>query len=451
MRTEKVVVDFIRNFSFNQIPEDVLQVVKNVVLIVCGTTIAGKKEEGIWSLYQYYKKLGGIEEATVFMFNDKLPAEHAALINGAMARALDYCDAMVPGLHMGSTAVPVALASSEITGHVSGKEFLTALTIGLEVGSRLNLTEEAYNGFDPTGIVSGFVATSIASRLLKLDERECWNALGLSLNRAGGSFQSNIDGTLAVRVVQGWTAYTGIMCARYARHGITGPLNFLEGIYGYYHLYGRDLLSAESAYKNIGNEFYLKNTVFKKFPACGATQSSIEAILELVKERGLKAREVESIKIEVTPYVYNLVGHEFKIGDNPRVDAQFNIKYCVASSLLRGSCRLEHFEESYVKDPTVNSIVDRIEVIPCKELDQINHTAIRMSVKTKNNVEYLKEINVAPGFPGNPLTEEEHLERFLTLTDYGNVDRMKARRIIDFVSNLEFMEDVKDLIGYMRP
>ena len=57
------------------------------------------------------------------------------------------------------------------------------------------------------------------------------HALALAFNKSGGSFQCNIDGTLAVRVIQGFVSQNGIICAQLAKRGITGPENFIEGIY----------------------------------------------------------------------------------------------------------------------------------------------------------------------------------------------------------------------------
>jgi hypothetical protein len=69
-----------------------------------------------------------------------------------MARALDFCDSMAPGPHPGSAVIPAALAAAELAGACSGRDFISAVAVGTEVASRLNLSEAAYNGFDPTGI-----------------------------------------------------------------------------------------------------------------------------------------------------------------------------------------------------------------------------------------------------------------------------------------------------------
>ena len=170
--------------------------------------------------------------------------------------------------------------------------------------------------------------------MLGLTEEETWNALALAFNRAGGSFQCNIDGALAVRVIQGWVAESGVMCARLARAGITGPKNFLQGVYGYYNVYGRGLVDPGKALADIGRRFECQKILFKKYPSCGLTLGSTEVILSLMREAdGIAADSVKKIEVNVPPYTYKLVGHPFEMGATPRVNAQFSIQYYVADVL----------------------------------------------------------------------------------------------------------------------
>ena len=99
------------------------------------------------------------------MFGDRLPAAAAARFNGTLCRALDYCDAMAPGPHIGSSLLPAALAAAELAGGCSGADFVAALAAGAELSSRLNLSESQYDGFDPTGVLVVFAATAAAARV----------------------------------------------------------------------------------------------------------------------------------------------------------------------------------------------------------------------------------------------------------------------------------------------
>lgn len=453
MEIEGRLVDYICTTTLKDIPQEPRGVVKNILLTVSGTTIAGATEEGCEILVDFYKKLGGSDEATILIHGGKIPAENAALVNGVMARALDFCDAMIPGLHIGSSAVPSALAAAELAGGCSGKDFLAALAVGAEVAARLNLSEAAYDGFDPTGVCDVFAATAVASKILHLNPTETWNALALAFNRSGGSFQANIDGSLAVRVIQGWVAQSGLMCARFARAGITGPRNFLEGVYGYYHLHGKDLIDPKTVLAELGTRFELMNVIFKKYPSCGVTQGCTEAILNLMEERPLTPENVDRIEVTVPPYAYKLVGHEFRIGDNPRVNAQFNIQYCVASALSRGSSKLSHFEESAVRDPAILALVKKVHVAADSRLDARGHTSLDMRLFTTEGGEYFKQIDIAPGFPGNPLSQQEHERRFWDCIEYASksVPKDTAERIVSLVDDIEKLEDVRVFIPLFLP
>jgi len=448
MKTEEKIVDFVCDTRFKDLPQSVLKTVKNQLLAVTGTTLAGATEDGCEQAIQFFRELGGKEEATILVHGGKIPAHDAAFVNGAMARALDFCDAIAPGPHIGAALFPASLALAELVGGVSGQDFLTALAIGSEVAARMNLSEAAYNGFDPTGICVIFGVASAASKILGLSKQETWNALALSFNRCGGSFQSNIDGSLSVRFIQGWVSQGAVLCARLASKGITGPKNFIEGIYGYLHLYGKNLFKGEDLVADLGQRYALKNIVFKKYPSCGLTQGPTDVMLQLMAEERVSAEDIDRILFIVPPYTHKLVGHEFKIGENPKVDSQFSIRYCVANALVRGNSRLEHFEESKVRDERVMDLTKKIKIIPDEAMEARGHTPFDLRVWTRDGRDLFRQMDIAPGFPGNPLSEEDHERRFKDCLDFAKktVSRERAAEIISLIRNLEMADDVRKFI-----
>jgi 2-methylcitrate dehydratase PrpD len=448
MKAEEKIIDFVCDRRFEDLPKSALETIKNQLLAITGTTLAGATEDGCEEAVRFYQKLGGKREATVLVYGGKIPAHDAAFVNAAMARALDFCDAIAPGPHIGAALIPASLALSELVGGISGRDFLASLVIGAEVAARLNLSEAAYNGFDPTGICVIFGVASAASRILGLSREETWNALALSFNRCGGSFQSHIGGSLAVRFVQGWVSQGAIVCARLASEGITGPKNFLEGVYGYLHLYGKNLFKSEDIVADLGQRYALENIVFKKYPCCGLTQGPTDVTLQLMAEEKISAEDIDRIHITVPPYTHKLVGHEFKIGDNPRVDSQFSIQYCVANALVRGSSSLDHFGESAVRDEKVLEIVGKIKVIPDEAMEARGHTPLDMRVWTREGRELFRQMDIAPGFPGNPLTHEDHQRRFQDCLNFAKkpVSEERATELISFIQDFEKVKDVRKFV-----
>jgi 2-methylcitrate dehydratase PrpD len=448
MQAEEKLIDFVHTARLEQIPSAALETVKNQILAIAGTTIAGATADGCETALRLYRELGGKQEATILVHGGMVPAHDAAFVNGVMARALDFCDSMAPGPHPGAAIFPAALAASELAGGCSGRDFVTAVAVGTEVATRLNLSESAYDGFDPTGICVPFGATASVSRILGLSQKATWNALALTFNNCGGSFQSHVDGSLGVRFVQGRVAQGSVLSARLAAKGITGPRNFLDGVYGYFHLYGKDTFTGEEATSDLGVRYDLTKLVFKKYPSCALTGGSTDLMLKLIAEESLTTDDVERIDITVPPYTHKLVGHNFEVGDNPKVNAQFSIQYCVANALLRGSSKLVHFEDDFIRDPRIAELTKRINVIADKGLEARGHTPLDIRVVTRSGREYVRKIDIAPGFPGNALTKEDHEQRFWDCIDFAGkpIAPESAERIAALIDRIETLEDIRLLI-----
>jgi 2-methylcitrate dehydratase PrpD len=155
----------------------------------------------------------------------------------------------------------------------------------------------------------------------------------------------------------------------------------------------------------------------------------------------------------VPPYTYKLVGHPFEIGATPRVNAQFSIRYCVANALLRGSSKLAHFEEEAIRDPQVLELARRVDVVIDPAMELRGHTPVDMTVSMKDGREFLRRIDIAPGFPGNPLTKEEQEARFRDCIAYAKkpLRKEKVEGIVESVARIDHLSDVRVLIPLLLP
>ena len=447
METEKRLAEYVADTGFQELPGHALEVIKNVVLTNLGTTIGGADAEGCREAVDLAREWGGSKESTLHVHGGKVPAHNAAFANSIMARALDFDDVMNPGIHVGASSVPTALAMAERVGGCSGKDFLAALVLGTEVAARINAAS-AYDGFDPVGICTVFATAAVAGRILGLNARQMLDALALALNRAGGSFQSNIDGALAVRFIQGFASQGGIISAQLAQRGITGPQNFLEGMHGYFHLYAKDKQDTELVAGELGKRFELSNTVFKKYPSSGSTMASTQAVLELVREKGIGPDDVAEVRVRVTRQAFRMGGHPFVIGDNPTVNAQFNIRYCVANAFHRKCSKLQHFEPLSIKEPQIMDLARRVHTQPDAALESRGLLAMDMEVVIRDGTVFRKSVDIPAGFPGNPLSRDEHMERFWDCVGYAQRPWPGADvdKIISLVEGLEGLDDVRSLI-----
>ena len=158
-------------------------------------------------------------------------------------------------------------------------------------------------------------------------------------------------------------------------------------------------------------------------------------------------QDVDRIEVRITPYCHKLVGHPFKIGENPKVDAQFNVRYCVANAIVRKSSVLKHFEKSYIQDPQIMTLVNKVVVIPDPALEDPNFgtnvVGSNVKIHTRQGREYHRSVPVARGMPGNPLSREEHLEGFADCMSYARTP-LSQEKIDGIISMIDRLEEARD-------
>jgi 2-methylcitrate dehydratase PrpD len=447
MELEQKFVEYILYTQLEDIPPRAVNLMKDIVLNTLAGVLAGANTPGCSEAVAQSKAWGGKEEATLLVYGDRLPACQAVFANSFMARAAATSESLVSGLHTGASSVPTGLAAAELIGGCSGKEFLTALIVATEIAARIDACT-VYNGFDPTGVCGVFATAAITGRILGLTREQMLNALGHAFNRSGGSFQGTLDGSMGARLIQAGVSQSGIMCAQLAQRGITGPGNFLGGTYGYFHLYAGGKYDPTVLTGEWGERFEFYKTQMKKYPNCGTTNGSVDAIFDLMEGKGIALEDLNEIKVTVTPHSYNMVGKPFQYGSDARISAIYSIQYGVANALLRKGCKLRHYDESGIKEPKIMEIAKMIHVSPDPALLRRNPLATDMEVRMKSGAVYHKSVDYPRGVWQNPLTREELMEKFEDCASYGGsgFSEESIKGIISSVYGLEQVKDVRSLI-----
>jgi len=130
--------------------------------------LGGSGAPGITELVAVTGRWGGLEEATLAVLGQKMPAHHTALVNSAMGHALDFDDTYDKGghVHPGTSVLAASLAVGESLGGVTGAQLMVAVTLGLDVSCRLGLAAYDDRGWHRTGSFGIFGATAAAGKLL---------------------------------------------------------------------------------------------------------------------------------------------------------------------------------------------------------------------------------------------------------------------------------------------
>jgi 2-methylcitrate dehydratase PrpD len=139
------------------------------------------------------------------------------------------------------------------------------------------------------------------------------------------------------------------------------------------------------------------------------------------------------------------------MGQNPRVNAQFSAQWCVANAIAKGSSRLEHFRPDAVADATIERLLPRIRVVADGALDARGHSAVDLSLRTRDGRSASAGFDVSPGFPGNPLGEHDHRSRFDDCLRYAAypLPPGQGERLAGAIDELEHLRDARDLLRFL--
>jgi 2-methylcitrate dehydratase PrpD len=303
----------------------------------------------------------GKAEATVMGVGKVTSAWDAALANGTYAHALELDDDhRVAVLHPGAVVVPAALAICEAEGR-PGRDFLRALLIGYEVMCRLGKVfrgSQFHHGTHPTALCGVFGAAAAAASAIGLDRDAFVRALGIAGTQAFGLTEWRADGSWIKRLHPGRAAHSGVLAARLAREGFTGPATIFEGPGGFFNAFSfGETLDIAAMTSGLGEDFHAFGTAIKPFPCCRFEHGAIDLALDLHRA-GVKPADIASVAIRI--YRTDVLSYH-KEPKNP-VDAQFNVPFAVAVAILRGRVGLSDFNADAIRDPEVLALSRRIEV-----------------------------------------------------------------------------------------
>ncbi|WP_016693543.1 MmgE/PrpD family protein [Rhodococcus rhodochrous] len=350
----------------------------------------------------------GPGKATIWGTTETAPGPFAAVANGGALHALDYDDTddEVP-LHAASVVLPALLADlEENRPDCGGREFLTALAVGLDGAMRVGRAggPKGSRGWNYSVVSGGMGAALAVARLRNWDVDKTVSLLGHQLAQTAGSLQSIIDGTLAKRFQPAVVAKNVLFGAALADAGIDGPRNVFDGRAGFVNLYQDGKFDRDALLEGADRASLLTDLSLKPYPACRFTHAPIDLALE-IRAAGIAPETVEHIVFETSGQAFNMVGRTYDPATANLVDAQFCIAYTTSVALHRGAVLIGDFAESALRDPVVGGFAaERISVRPTDDVDFLAMAPVTAHVRLKDGSERTFVGKTISGSPQQRLT-----------------------------------------------
>src|SRR3954467_12746264 len=164
---------FAAGLKFEDIPPEAIERIKYCALDSIGCCIFGVTLPWTRHVQAMADDEGAKHGGAICGGGGKAAVANAVLVNNTAGHAFELDDIHKESIvHPGSLATPVAIAFAEAAGGAPGRDVITGMIAGYEVGTRVGnaATMSLFlRGFHPQGTSGAFVAAATAGRMLNLD------------------------------------------------------------------------------------------------------------------------------------------------------------------------------------------------------------------------------------------------------------------------------------------
>jgi aconitate decarboxylase len=435
---------------YRDLPEVAIAAAKILILDSFGVGVAGSAAPFAGELMACAAGWGERGDARVWVQGARLPAPAAALCNGYQIHNSEFdCVHERAVVHPLAVLLAAACAQAERAGGIAGRDLLSAIVVGVDVGAGLGVASRAPLRFFRPATAGAFAAAAAVGRLMGFDVATLTNAFGAVLGQLCGTMQAHAEGSALLALQVGFNARNAVVACDLAARGLAGPTQVLEGPFGYYRLFEGEHDLAPVV-RDLGKVWRVTEVAQKPFPTGRATHGLLDGVLALQREHGFAAAEVAEIRCIVPPLTQRLVGRPAQPGMAPN-QARLCAAYAIACALEGGTVDLDDFRAAALADPARLALAGRVIVEADGNPDPNALGPVEVEVRLKDGGRHAIRIAEVYGSPARPMGREAHLAKFRRnwLAGAKPLAPAAGERLIALTGDLETLGDVAELIDAM--
>jgi len=363
----RAIAAFVAGLTYEQVPADVRERIKLLILDSLGCAIYGANLEWCRILRDTLEALDSSRTATVWGTDKTLSSPHAALVNGTQVQGFELDDVhRTAVLHVGAVTLPALIAAAESHAQLSGRDFLAAAVAGYEIGPRVGLCmgqEHIGQGWHSGATVGVFSAAAGTARALKLSADATVHALGIAGTQSSGLMAAQY-GAMVKRMHAGRAAQSGLYAALLASHGFSGIVDVFEAPYGGFcttFSRSQDRFDLSQLSAGLGERFETMRIALKFYSCVGSNHTTLDALADIRKRHPFTPDDIDGIIVRASQVTLDHAGWPYK--PEGLTAAQLNLPFCVATLIIEGDVFVDEFTPDCVADPARIALARRVEVV----------------------------------------------------------------------------------------
>lgn len=425
------------------LPEDVVEKTKQHILDTVAAMISGSDLPPGRAALGFARAYGGKPVATVVASNITCGPIEAALANGVLAHS-DETDDSHPASqsHPGCAVVPAALAVGEQSG-ISGTQFLRAVALGYDVGTRFTMiVGERYESDthrSTHSIAPLFGAAAAAGSAANLNAEQMKLVLGYTAQQCSGltSWRRDSQHIQKAFVFGGMTARSGVTSALLVHSGWSGVEDLLSGTDNFFEAY-EPAADPAGLIEKLGERYEVTRTNIKKWTVGSPIQAALDG-LELL--RAQHPFEVEHVK-EIT---VRLASDEAAIVNNREIPG-ICLQHMIAVMLLDKTVTFRSAHDiARLRDPEVLRQRGKVQLVPDEELQRLMPLRVAsVTLKLTDGTVLSQRVDNVRGTPENSMTRKEIVTKAQDLIA-PVLGATTAKALIETLIDLEGVKDIREL------
>lgn len=395
------------------LPEEVVEKAKHHILDTFAAMISGSGLPPGRAALQFAGAYGGREVATVVASKIVCGPIEAAFANGVLAHSDETDDSHGPSRsHPGVSVVPAAFAAGEQFG-ISGAQFLRAVALGYDVGTRVTMSMggpayQAATHRSTHGTVAVFGAGAAAGCAAGINKRQMRFLLDYAAQQTSGigAWARDAEHMEKAFLFGGKPAAGAVTTAMLIRSGWTGVDDIFSGPDNFFDAYApreSGVIQADPAQlvDKLGERYEITRTNIKKWTVGSPIQAPLDALMGFFQKRPFTAADVLKVVVRVASDEANTVSNR----EMPDICMQ----HMVAIMLLdRTVSFASAHDKTRMQDPAVLRQRAKVELLADPRVDARRPRREAIVELTLADGTQLSEwVRDVRGTAENPMTREE--------------------------------------------
>ena len=389
------------------LPAEVGEKTKHMILDTLAAMISGSELPPGRFAINFARAYKGDRVATVAGSNVLCGPIEAALANGMLAHSDETDDTHPPSQsHPGCSTIPAALAAGE-RFNISGRQFLRAVTLGYDVGTRVTATlgrlQYMSDSHRSTHSISGtFCAAAAAGCAASLNAQQMRWLLSYTAQQASGTaaWQRDTDHIEKAFDFAGMPARNGVTAALLVQAGGTGVADIFSGADNFFDAF-QPKNKPDMVVDKLGERYEITRTNIKKWTVGSPIQAPLDALEILLKRYKFQPDQVKQIVVRAAT-------NEAKIVDNREIP-DICLQHMIAVMLIDKTASFKSAHDvARMKDPEILRQRAKVQLVGDEALEKLMPQRVGIVEVTLNDgTRYTERVDKVRGTLENPMPRDE--------------------------------------------